>query len=101
MPINSNSVYDNTGNLYNVSRVMDVHGALNATAYRAYSPAYFAASNALTYGAFFAIYTATISHVILYHRKEIMHIIRNFRKNIADSEQDIHNRLMKAYKEGQ
>lgn len=93
-------MFDNEGNQYNVSKVLNSRAELDIAAYEAYSPAYFSATNALVYGAFFAIYTATISHVGCYHRKEIWNILKNFRKSMRDSEQDVHNRLMKAYKEG-
>lgn len=94
--------YDNTGNMYNVSRVLDAHGDLDVAAYEAYSSAYFSASNALSYGAFFVIYTATISYVALYHWKEIWHVAKGFRswKILRESRKDVHNRLMMAYKEG-
>jgi len=45
LPINSNHVYDNTGNLYNVSRAIDERGIFDAEKYGAYSPAYLAAGN--------------------------------------------------------
>lgn len=32
--------YDNTGNHYNVSRIIDATGMFNATAFSAYSPLY-------------------------------------------------------------
>lgn len=101
LPINSNGVFDNTGNRYNVSRAVNAQTLFNAESYRAYSPAYLAAGNLILYAVFFALYTATITHAILYHRREIMHGFRTLtqKKRISEAYTDIHARLMSPYKE--
>jgi len=101
IPINSNAVWNNEGKRYNVSRVVDKDGLFDQTAYENYSPAYLSAANSLLYGFFFAVYAATISHTILYHRGEIAKgfkaLIR--RQGGLAAHNDIHSRLMSAYKE--
>lgn len=100
-PINSYDVFDNTGSNYNVSRILNDDFTLNVEAYEAYSPAYLSAAYAVLYAAFFAIYLATVVHVVLYHRREIINGVRAaFRwRSARDEYNDVHNRLMKAYKE--
>ena len=78
--------------------------------YMSYSAAYLSAANTIVYGAFFAIYTAAVTHVILFHRYEVAMGFKNLwrslrrRKAVEGDEagqyQDVHNRLMKKYPEG-
>jgi OPT family small oligopeptide transporter len=100
-PINSYDVFDNTGSNYNVSRVLNADYSLNVEAYEAYSPAYLSAAYAVLYSAFFAIYLATVVHVALYNRREI---VSGFKaafqwQSARDAYGDVHNRLMKTYEE--
>ncbi|KAJ7889565.1 OPT-domain-containing protein [Mycena olivaceomarginata] len=101
LPINSNRVFDNTGNFYNVSNAVGSNTLFNQTLYENYSPAYLAAGNILLYGVFFAVYTATLTHAALYHRKEILHGLKSIlsRKKTSEIHKDVHVRLMMAYKE--
>ncbi|KAJ7182199.1 oligopeptide transporter 4 [Mycena crocata] len=101
LPINSNHVFDNTGSSYNVSNAVGSNTLFNQTLYENYSPAYLAAGNLVIYGGFFAVYTATLSHAILYHRHEIAHGFRSLisRKKTSEVHKDVHVRLMLAYKE--
>ncbi|KAJ7064276.1 OPT-domain-containing protein [Mycena amicta] len=115
-PINSNHVYDNTGNLYTVSKAVGNNTLFDKELYDNYSPAYLAAGNILLYGALIfasllpfppqnsrlvAVYTATLSHAILFHRREIWHGLRSVfsRKKTSEMHKDIHVRLMMKYKE--
>ncbi|KAJ7895019.1 OPT-domain-containing protein [Mycena leptocephala] len=101
LPINSNIVFDNTGELYNVTNAVGSDTLFNQTMYENYSPAYLSASNALLYGVFFAVYTATLSHAFLYHRHEIIHGFKSIlsRGKTSDVHKDVHVKLMEAYKE--
>ncbi|KAK0191685.1 OPT-domain-containing protein [Armillaria mellea] len=101
LPINSNGVFDNTGARYNVSMAVDEHSLFDEASYKAYSPAYLAAGNILLYGFFFATYAATISHTILYHRREIAMGFKSLwkRKPLKEDKFDIHSKLMGAYDE--
>lgn len=100
-PPTSNYIYDNTGSTYNITRVLNPDYSLNIAAYEAYSPAYLAAANCLLYSAFFAIYMSTLVYVGLYHRQELYTGVRSIFewKNARDAHNDVHNRLMRAYKE--
>jgi OPT family small oligopeptide transporter len=127
LPINSNRVYDHWGKLYNVSRTIDERGMYDHEKYSQYSAPYLGAANALLYGWFFSIYSAIITHVILYHRYELAMGFKNLwnglkpkkwskKKATAHSAEgdtgsdgvlranegeylDVHNRLMAAYPE--
>ncbi|KAF8173175.1 OPT-domain-containing protein [Mycena galopus ATCC 62051] len=80
LPINSNFVFDNTGNLYSVANILGSDKLFNQTMYEAYSPAY---------------------HTFLYHRREIMHGFRSTfsRDKTSHLHMDVHVRLMETYKE--
>ncbi|KAJ7478906.1 OPT-domain-containing protein [Mycena latifolia] len=106
LPINSNRVYDNTGSLYIVANAVGNNTLFSQEKYEQYSPvlslaAYLAAGNILLYGVFFAVYTATLTHAALYHRREIVHGIKSIlsRKKTSEEHTDVHVRLMMSYKE--
>ncbi|KAJ6784309.1 hypothetical protein PWT90_11005 [Aphanocladium album] len=106
LPINTNRVYDNTANLYNISRAIDERGHLDPDKYASYSPPYLGAGNVVIYMFFFGIYTSTLTYAILYHRNEIFMgfkaLFTSFRKKTPLEDNnilDVHNRLMKSYKE--
>ncbi|OAA62839.1 oligopeptide transporter protein [Niveomyces insectorum RCEF 264] len=63
---NSSDVFDNTGQSYNITRVViPGTGRLNETAYLDYSPAFYSAGNLMLYGAFFAFYPLTMVFILL------------------------------------
>ncbi|GAO14569.1 hypothetical protein UVI_02032790 [Ustilaginoidea virens] len=97
MPVQSSEAYDSTGNVYNVSRILDNNFTFNETAYKAYSPLYLSTQFALAYGLSFAAMSAVIVHVGLYHGKEIW---RQFRM-ARHQEDDVHMRLMKKYRDAE
>lgn len=106
IPINSPHVYDNTANMYNVTQILNQDYTLNVAAYEAYSPPYLSASYAIIYMMFFAAYTACITHVFLYNRREIADGFRNvftgtggWFRNSRERFNDVHNRLMMAYED--
>lgn len=102
LPINSNGVFDNTGARYNVSLAVNSEALFDEASYEAYSPAYLATGNLLLYGAFFALYTASLSHAFLYHRREISMGFRKLIKgtsHVSATDRDVHTRLMSVYKE--
>ncbi|KAM7200716.1 OPT oligopeptide transporter [Naviculisporaceae sp. PSN 640] len=106
LPINTNRVWDHFGQLYNVSRAIDDHGMYDHAKYMDYSAAYLGAANAIVYGCFFAIYSAAVTHVFLFHRYEIVMGFKNLwaslRRKTRDTSgqyKDVHNRLMSVYPE--
>lgn len=118
LPINSNRSFDHFGKRYNVTAIIDDKGIFDGEKYAAYSPPFLSASNVLLYMFFFALYSATVTYGILYHRHEIMLGLSDFWRGIKrrlpgkknkgregegeledPNKLDVHNRLMAAYKE--
>ena len=95
LPMVSSLSFDNTGSVYNVSRIVNSDSSFNLQAYKAYSPLFISASFAITYGLSFSSITATLMHIFLYHRKQIWSQARRS----PSVQSDIHARLMSAYKE--
>ncbi|KAG7048102.1 OPT oligopeptide transporter [Colletotrichum scovillei] len=103
LPINSNLMYNHFGGSYNVSKILDGRGWLDEAKYQAYSPVYLAASSITMYYYFFAVYAATVSYAILYHRHDIAlgfrSLWRSFKKEASTDFKDVHTRLMSNYPE--
>ncbi|KAK6203813.1 hypothetical protein LQW54_008727 [Pestalotiopsis sp. IQ-011] len=95
LPLLSSSTFDNTGSTYNISRVVDENLDFVLSKYEEYSPMYISMSYSLSYALSFAAVTAMVFHTYLYNGKEIWAKFKNSR---AGGE-DVHKRLMNAYKE--
>lgn len=95
LPLLSSSTFDNQGKKYNVSRVVDKNLHFLPEKYHEYSPMYISMAYSLTYALSFAAVTSMVFHIYLYHGKDIW---QKF-KNPQHGGQDIHRRLMLAYKE--
>ncbi|KAL1674846.1 OPT oligopeptide transporter protein-domain-containing protein [Schizophyllum commune] len=85
MPLASSASFDNTGQEYNLTRILTHETALDRTEYSNYSPLFISTS--------FASIAATIVHAILYFRKPIM---KQFRRSLSE-QPDVHARLMTRY----
>lgn len=81
---------------------------LDEEAYAAYSKPYLSASYAILYMFFFAAYTSSISHTLLYNWRDLVvgwkNVKDSFRKGnyfhgSRDSFNDVHNRLMSRYED--
>lgn len=96
LPMSDSQIYDNTGSVYDTSRVVTPQLTLDEQAYKTYSPLFLSTTFALSYGLSFAAITALIVHTYLYHGKELMGRIRMWKVPEAE---DIHMKLMTKYKE--
>ncbi|KAL4885179.1 OPT oligopeptide transporter protein-domain-containing protein [Aspergillus karnatakaensis] len=94
LPISDSSSYDNTGQVYNVSRILTPEMTLDATKYESYSPLFLSTTFSLAYGLSFATIIAVLVHAILFHGKDIW---ARFRR-IGQEEEDVHGRLMSRFK---
>ncbi|KAI6966827.1 small oligopeptide transporter, OPT family [Hortaea werneckii] len=92
LPMMTADVYDRTGAAYDVSKVLSDTRTIDAAKYAEYSPPYLSATFAFVYGLSFAAITSVITHVYLWHGKDIWDAVRG-RQPL-----DIHGRLMRAYK---
>jgi hypothetical protein len=72
LPINTSRTFDNTGERYNVSRILTPDFKFDEAKYKAYSPMFLAPTFALNYGLSFASLMAAIVHTTIYYRKDIM-----------------------------
>ncbi|KAL5530115.1 hypothetical protein ACEPAF_6372 [Sanghuangporus sanghuang] len=95
MPISSRLSYDNTGQEYDVKRILSSDGTFNEGEYHAYSPLFLSTTFLLSYGLSFAGITATIVHTVLYFRRQIW----TYTRRSLNEQEDIHARLMSKYKQ--
>lgn len=93
MPIQSVQLYDNMQQRYNITRVLTVDATFDKEGYDAYSPLFISTCFAVSYGLSFATITATLVHVFLYYRKQI---IKQARRSLRE-QPDIHAQLMSQY----
>lgn len=91
LPICTADLYDNTAQVYNVTRVMNTDGSFNLKEYESYSPGFLPATFAFVYGISFASLTAVPVHIYLWHWKQIKEAFAGRTKL------DIHARLMRLY----
>lgn len=86
LPINSSGIFDNTGNSYNITKVVTPNSAvLNETAYQEYSPAFYSAGNLVVYGAFFAFYPLTMVFILLDTWRPILKAYRSMMASVTSS----------------
>jgi len=95
LPLVSIRPFDNSGRIYNVTRVINADMSFNPQAYKAYSPLFISLTFAMAYGLSFATIVSTLVHTFLYYRKQIY---IQARRSLAE-QPDIHARLMSVYKE--
>ena len=93
MPISSRGSFDNTGHAYNVSRIINADATFNLQQYEAYSPLFISTTFAISYGLSFASITGTLTHALLFFRKQIWSQSRRS----MNEQPDIHARLMARY----
>ncbi|KAI9728056.1 MAG: hypothetical protein M1834_007870 [Cirrosporium novae-zelandiae] len=92
LPLMTADVYDNTGSVYDTTKVLTAGGLLDVEKYKNYSPPYLPATFAFVYGLSFASITSVLVHVYLWHATEIWEGVKGTNKL------DIHGRLMCVYK---
>ncbi|KAG8215868.1 OPT oligopeptide transporter protein-domain-containing protein [Butyriboletus roseoflavus] len=95
LPMSTRISYDNTGNTYNVTQIINADASLNLAAYEQYSPLFLSMTFAISYGLSFASITATLTHALLYFRKQIW---VQSRRSMSE-QTDVHARLMSKYKQ--
>lgn len=67
-----NHIFDHFGERYNISRAINEQGMYDHEKYMQYSAPYLGAANSVVYGCFFAVYSAAITYVAIFHRYEIV-----------------------------
>ncbi|EEQ38622.1 hypothetical protein CLUG_02748 [Clavispora lusitaniae ATCC 42720] len=106
LPLNSNSLFSNTGDSYDISQVLNEKKNFDNEKYQTYGPPFYTAANLVVYGAFFAIYPFTIVYVAITNFAQLKHSARTFKRvftNLKASTfegfNDPFSRSMRKYKE--
>ncbi|KAG0591869.1 hypothetical protein KC19_1G207800 [Ceratodon purpureus] len=95
-PIFSSSSFADNGTRFDIHRVLTSDLTINLRAYEDYSKLHLSILYAMTNAMGFAVIGAALTHVILFHGKDILRQTRSaIRERTA---QDIHTRLMQRYK---
>ncbi|OCK83299.1 OPT-domain-containing protein [Lepidopterella palustris CBS 459.81] len=81
LPILSSAVFDNTGQPYDVSRILTPDFLFDKEAYQNYSRVFLPITYVLSYALQFAALAALISHTSLWHGKDIW---RQWRRSLAE-----------------
>ena len=71
MPLLSSSVFDNRGNVYNVSRILTPDFLFDEDAFNRYSPIYLPVSYFLSYAVQFAGLTALVTHTLCWYGRDM------------------------------
>lgn len=96
LPINTSTLFDNTGGTYNVTKILTPTYEFDLTKYQAYSPTFLAPTFIMNYGLSFAALLAAIVHTVLFNGKEIW---KRAKESRSEEQLDVHQRLMQKYKE--
>lgn len=85
MPILSSSVFDNTGNIYNVNRILTPDFLFDREAYRNYSRVYLPITYVLSYGLQFAALASLLTHTTCWHGQDIW---REWKRSLKEAGED-------------
>lgn len=95
LPMSDSNSYDNTGSIYNVTRILTPDFLFDEAKYKDYSPLFLSTTFALAYGLSFAGIASVLVHTALFHGREIY----DRAKASKADEEDVHTRLMRKYPE--
>ncbi|KAH6996142.1 OPT oligopeptide transporter protein-domain-containing protein [Ilyonectria sp. MPI-CAGE-AT-0026] len=85
MPILSAAVFDNTGKVYDVSRILTSDFLFDREAYQSYSRVFLPVTYVLSYGVQFAGLAALLTHTACWHGQDIW---RTWKKALAEARED-------------
>jgi len=91
-PMISSSVFLRSGHKYNTSLLLTDQFTFNEATYNQYGKFHLSAFFAYTYGVGFATLSATVSHVLLFHGKDIWN---QTKAALTDVKMDVYTILMK------
>ncbi|KAF8023294.1 hypothetical protein BT93_F0709 [Corymbia citriodora subsp. variegata] len=95
-PIFSNQLFKSSGHKYDTTKILTPQFDLDVRAYNDYGKLYLSPLFALSIGSGFARFTATLTHVALFHGRDIL---RQSRAAMTNAKLDIHAKLMRNYKQ--
>ena len=85
MPIISTAVFDNTGNIYNVTKILTPDFVFDRQAYQNYSRVFLPVTYMLSYGVQFAGLAALLTHTACWHGQDIW---RSWKRALAEARAD-------------
>ncbi|PFH58232.1 hypothetical protein XA68_13995 [Ophiocordyceps unilateralis] len=85
MPMLSSAVFDNTGAVYNVSKILTADFLFDRQAYSHYSRVFLPITYVLSYGVQFAGLAALLTHTLCWHGHDIW---RTIRRSLAEARRD-------------
>lgn len=85
LPILSASVFDNTGKVYNVSKILTPAFLFDREAYKSYSKVFLPVTYMLSYGMQFAGLAALLTHTYCWHGRDIW---RTWKRALEEARQD-------------
>ncbi|GKT56510.1 OPT family small oligopeptide transporter [Colletotrichum tofieldiae] len=91
LPFSGADTYDNTGKIYNATRVVGKDGNFIVEEYEKYSPLFMPVTFALSYGISFAVMTCVPTYIFINYYKDIIGAFNPGRKK------DVHTRLIERY----
>ncbi|KAG0464604.1 hypothetical protein HPP92_018768 [Vanilla planifolia] len=95
-PIFSNQLFTSKGQKYDTTKILTSNFELDEAAYNNYGKLYLSPLFAISIGSGFLRFTATLTHVLLFHGRDIW---RQSKSAVNSAKLDIHARLMKNYKQ--
>lgn len=110
-PINSNRLFNNKGEVYNIHDILDSNNSFDHEKYLNVGPPYFSAANLVLYGAFFVLYPFAIFYHLFTEwdsmKQSFVSIWQTFTETFKQKqtssygrfESDPHCRMMSNYKE--
>ncbi|XP_057814731.1 oligopeptide transporter 7 [Cryptomeria japonica] len=94
-PMFSKDLFTSTGQIYNISSIVDSDLHLDEKAYEKYGQLHLSTFFVFSYSIAFAALSATVMHAVIFHGKDIWNLrIHTFK----DRKMDVHSRLMRKYK---
>ncbi|KAK9476907.1 OPT oligopeptide transporter protein-domain-containing protein [Lipomyces japonicus] len=105
LPINANTIYDNTGATYNLSKIL-TNGQFDEHSYLNYSAPYMTAGHIVGTGGLWALYTCAFMYVLITEHKLLAFSMKVFYRGIRhpfrkafDEFDDPHSQMMSKYPE--
>eukprot|EP00842_Homolaphlyctis_polyrhiza_P003061 jgi/Hompol1/3756/HPOL_006726-RA len=95
--INTAAIYKNSGGRLDYAKYIFPNGSFDTAGIESIKPIYISPQFAVNYFMSFMNLTAMISHVALWHSKQIWQWIRNFATGETQEEDDLHSRIMSSY----
>ncbi|RCK59146.1 Oligopeptide transporter 2 [Candida viswanathii] len=106
LPINDNGLFNNKGERYEVTSIVNSKSLFDSEKYQQVGPPFYSAANLVVYGAFFTLYPFHIIYEFGMNYKEMWDackslytVFKDYRKSTYEGFDDPHSTMMKSYPE--